>query len=214
MSASPPIVLISMRVDAVRERRDALDQAWYSVLQKMGASPCLVPNAGSEHAIRLVADLQPALILLTGGNDLLATGAVEGTAPERDDVEACLIDHAAMHAIPLFGVCRGMQMIVSHYGGTLQPGDGHSGTEHGLISEGNSPSWNRPSVNSFHDWIIREEDLPADLEPLARADDGSIEAVRHRIYPQMGVLWHPERHPWAMEDVELMRSFMLGNHRD
>ena len=213
MSPRPPIVLITMRADDVRERRDALDQAWYSVLEKMGTSPCLVPNAGVGHAARLIDELKPALILLTGGNDLVATGQEETSAPERDEVEATLIDHAANKAIPLFGVCRGMQMLVSHYGGSLRRGTGHAGTQHGLISESSCSTWSRASVNSFHDWVIHEEDLPAVMEPLARADDGTIEAVRHRTHPQMGVLWHPERMPRAAEDVDLIRSFMLDNQR-
>lgn len=204
-------ILITMRVDAVRERRDAIDQAWYPIIHHLGATPILVPNAGVEHASHLISGVKPDLILLTGGNDLASTGSDGETAPERDEVEAALIDEAARNSIPLFGVCRGMQMIVSHYGGALRLGTGHAGTHHGLISIQGCESWRRNSVNSFHDWVIPEEGLPETLEALAKAEDGTIEAVRHRTHPQMGILWHPERSPWAPEDVDLMRSFMIDN---
>jgi len=48
----------------------------------------------------------------------------------------------------------------------------------------------------------------ADLNAIAHADDGSIEAFRHKNRKLWGLVWHPER----MQDPVLpddLRSFIL-----
>ncbi len=43
----------------------------------------------------------------------------------------------------------------------------------------------------YHSLCLREP-LPAELEPIAWADDGVLMALSHRKRPQWGVQFHPE----------------------
>ena len=44
----------------------------------------------------------------------------------------------------------------------------------------------------YHSLEVKEETLPAELEPLAWADDGTLMGMRHRELPYWGVQFHPE----------------------
>jgi gamma-glutamyl-gamma-aminobutyrate hydrolase PuuD len=46
-------------------------------------------------------------------------------------------------------------------------------------------------VTSHHHEGVR--DLGEGLEVISRAEDGMVEALRHRELPWLGVQWHPER---------------------
>ena len=96
-------------------------------------------------------------------------------------------------------------MLVHHGGGTLVPCQEHAGTRHGLRVAGTGPMplADRAEVNSYHDFAIGE--LGPDLEAVARAADGSVEAVVHRQLPIWGVMWHPERAPRDEGDARLLR---------
>ncbi|TAJ17135.1 MAG: hypothetical protein EPO68_09900 [Planctomycetota bacterium] len=192
------LVLVSQRVvvdAATGERRDALDQAWHPFLEKCGLVAVPVPNDPTT-ADWLCASVDWAGVLLTGGNDLASLG---GDAPERDRVEEILVASALDARRPVLGVCRGMQFLLAYDGAKLERVDGHARTEHALVGESRR-------VNSYHRFGCRE--APAELAVLARAQDGVIEAVRHRDFALRGVMWHPERggaaHP---DDVALFREW-------
>ncbi len=189
-------LLVTQRVvlDAASgERRDALDQAWQPFLQRCGLIALPVPN-DVRAALHLLGTLPHAGVLLTGGNDLACVG---GDAPERDEVETLLVDHASRARLPVLGVCRGMQFLLARFGGVLERVEGHARSEHALAGT-------TRSVNSFHHYGCRV--TPRELEVWARADDGVIEAVRHRELAWCGIMWHPERaNPAHDDDVELFR---------
>jgi putative glutamine amidotransferase len=66
------------------------------------------------------------------------------------------------------------------------------------------------TVNSFHASAITEESLGERLAVVAFAPDGTIEAVRHRQLPWMGIMWHPEREaPFSEDDRELVTDLFL-----
>jgi len=138
--------------------------------------------------------------LLTGGGDLAALG---GDGEERDQVEALLLDWAEETASPVFGVCRGMQVLLHRYGSKLERVEGHVNTKHVVSFD----SYRR-SVNSFHAYAVLEVAPP--LIPWARcAEDGLVEAVRHNNLPFAGVMWHPERvQPFADADIDLVRAWL------
>ena len=48
------------------------------------------------------------------------------------------------------------------------------------------------TVARYHSLVIREADLPDCLAVTARAEDGTIQGVRHRNLPIEGVQFHPE----------------------
>ena len=191
-------VLITQRVVVSEhgERRDALDQRWHGLLEACGLVAVPVPNRPAA-AGELAGSVPHVGLLLTGGNDLLELG---GDAPERDETERMLLEAALAARAPVLGVCRGMQLVVARFGGRLEPVCGHV-AERQLVRFGEGAV----EVNSYHRFGCRA--VPAPLEPLAYAEDGVVEAVRHRELPVLGVQWHPERlSPHRGGDLELIRS--------
>lgn len=190
-------VLVTQRVDVLadrNERRDALDQQLAVFLAECGCLAVPVPNV--PHLAAALFDLvQPAGIVLSGGNDLAALG---GNAPERDATEALLVDTAAAHNVPVIGICRGMQFLVHRSGGVLEKVAGHVATRHMLDGK------LKREVNSFHNYAVTR--CGPDWEPLATAGS-SIEYARCTTRRQTAVMWHPERErTFAAEDIALFRE--------
>ncbi len=178
-------VLLSQRVDVLSERgerRDAVDQRLVAWLAACGFLALPVPNR-PESIEDYWQLLQPAGVVLSGGNDLANYG---GNAPERDATERALLGLAMTHGVPLFALCRGAQLLLDAFGNGLEKVEGHVATRHHLTLNGQPHE-----VNSYHQWGCRE--LHAPLQVLARSDDGVIEAFEHQQLPIVGVMWHPER---------------------
>ncbi|HHV62777.1 MAG TPA: aminodeoxychorismate/anthranilate synthase component II [Firmicutes bacterium] len=97
---------------------------------------------------------------------------------------------------PILGVCLGHQAIGRAYSAgikrarTLMHGKTSVITHDGLgIYKGLS----NPLVGGrYHSLVIDESSLPSCLKVTARADDGTIMGVRHKLYPVEGVQFHPE----------------------
>ena len=59
-------------------------------------------------------------------------------------------------------------------------------------------------VNSFHNALEKE---PSEFEVSARAEDGVIEAIRHKTLPWLGLMWHPEREKeFREEDLNTIKA--------
>lgn len=196
------LLAVSQRVDVIAgrdERRDALDQNLARWLLAAGCLPAPVPNAlagVSDHDLEdWLAHIHPAAIVLSGGNDL-------GEAPERDATERRLLDWAASRRLPVLAICRGMQMMGVHAGGTLVEVHGHVRTRHRLDGD-----YDGMSVNSFHRFALA--DAPPGFRVLAQAEDGTIEAIQHNTLPWLGWMWHPEREAaFAPELLSALRNLL------
>lgn len=191
-------VLYTQRVEIIEsygERRDCADQNIPRFIETCGYLPVPVPNV--LRVAEKMVQLHPAGIALTGGNSLVKYG---GNAPERDEVEKALLAFALLHDIPVYGFCRGMQMILDYFGCDLEQEQGHVAVSHkvsGVLGE--------MEVNSFHNQACRV--LKEPLEILAQSEDGVIEAVRHKEKRILGTMWHPEREePFRIGDVQRVRE--------
>jgi putative glutamine amidotransferase len=181
--------------EARNERRDMLDQRWSDFLLTMDIICSPTPN-NIEALKRRTTRSSPEGILLVGGNNPAAYG---GNAPERDNIDTYLLNLAIKKGIPLFGVCRGMQSLALHFGARLEPIEGHVGILHTLSGKINR------NVNSYH--TLRVGVLPNCFEVLAQSEDGTIEAIAHREYPFLGIMWHPERcETFQEEDIKLFSN--------
>jgi putative glutamine amidotransferase len=196
---SGELIAVTQRVTVIREygeRRDMLDQRWSSFLAECGWLAVPVPNVPAV-AMGLFDRLPISGLLLTGGNDLCDVG---GDAPERDATERALLSHARELRVPVVGVCRGMQVIQNYWKVPLERVHGHVTADHVISMDAR-----RDHVNSYHNYGAMLT-VP-ELDVWALADDGVVEAVRHRSEPVLGVMWHPERFPSARPaDVELFRE--------
>jgi putative glutamine amidotransferase len=177
-------------------------------------------NAYTTPLSQLTLELENADgIIMTGGVDIhpglygnsfdtIRCGTIDIL---RDELEGALLDYALENGTPCLGVCRGLQFMNVHLGGSLHPNlpdtlsnihrgkDGQS-TEHEIyitkalgaidINLGNKSA----TVSHHHQGISR---LADNLEAWAIAPDGLIEGIRHADtthYPFfIGVQWHPER---------------------
>lgn len=204
---------LTQRVDIISshgERRDALDQQWYSLLFEMNMLPVPLPNLSPEYAVNLVEELQLDGILFTGGNSLCHLDEqANDRAPERDAFELSLIDYAFKNELPIFGVCRGMQIINNYFSGELQPVQGHIAEIHRILPVGDSIQLPR-KVNSFHRWAVAQNGLGKNLKPIAIDAEGNIEAYLHLTKKIAGIMWHPERvNGFDALDLDFMKRVLL-----
>ena len=129
MSEITKIVFYTQRVEFIKsygERRDCADQNIPRFIEACGYLPVPLPNI--SNIVRQMLELMnPAGIVLTGGNSLVKYG---GDAPERDEVEKILLDIALQRTIPVYGFCRGMQVIVDYFGNKLEQVQGHTAVRH------------------------------------------------------------------------------------
>lgn len=198
------IALVTQRVDPVSGRsevRDALDQRLAEWVSAAGLLPFPVPNAvlgaaGAEGLNAWLEALQPDILVLSGGNDV-------GEQLARDNTEGHLLSWARDERIPVLGICRGMQMMAAWAGGELVRVSGHVGARHNLKlrDEERRSDW-PASVNSYHNWGLAN--VPAGFVPVAWAEDGTVEAMRHETLPWEAWMWHPERET-AFNDVDMNR---------
>ncbi|MFM7061592.1 MAG: gamma-glutamyl-gamma-aminobutyrate hydrolase family protein [Actinomycetes bacterium] len=203
-------IAITQRVVTSRdERRDALDQRWTSLADRLDALVVPVPNVLSDHESWLDA-VNPDLVVLSGGNDLASVSDGPDVAPERDALERALIDRAVADGLPVLGVCRGMQMLVVHFGGHVEAVPNHAGTQHSItVALGDERPRTR-TVASHHRWGVPLGGLPPSFGVVATAGDGTIEGIMHSAHPLFGMMWHPERGALHDEDVSFLRSLLAG----
>lgn len=193
-------ILISQRLDdfdETGESRDNLDMRLGNLIWNLGFTPIPVCSQIKD-AHSYIIELQPDGFILSGGNDI-------GSKVERDYIENCILNYSIDNRIPLMGICRGMQMINNYLGGTLVNVKNHVNCKHQitgkLISE-----YNR-EVNSYHRYAINDKILGDELEILARSDDEVVEAIIHKKYHWLGIMWHPEREEYvSKEDSQLIRE--------
>ena len=200
------IIGISLRVTNAEkyvEKRDSLSHDWSIVLQQLGFHPLLIPNTISDVSAFL-DDMKVSGLILSGGDNI-------GDEPLRDQIEKKIIDHAVSRDIPLIGICRGMQIINSFFGGKIRRLDNsdHVNKPHKVnLSSNFSLGNNAIQVNSFHYNVIDAANLGKNLSPFAISErDNTIEGFIHNELQIFGVMWHPERYPDTNTNKLLKKIF-------
>jgi putative glutamine amidotransferase len=187
----------------------ALGMTYLRAIDAAGGVPVVLPPVGLDAVPELIERLDG--VCLSGGPDLDpdAYGAATRhpelgpTEPGLDAFELAVAHAADAAGLPLLGICRGAQAINVARGGTLhQHVEGHrqaalaTARTHTVTVDDDSllASLTGPGsleVNSFHHQAV---DIPgAGLRIVARAIDGTVEAVEDRTRPLLlGVQWHAE----------------------
>jgi putative glutamine amidotransferase len=230
-----PLVLITSIPRSVQTTLDVpMDNA--TINQRLGE--LVVAAGGVPVATDVWADPEELLeradaLILNGGTDvapqLYGAEPLERTdAPNRgrDDFELRLARGALERAVPVLGVCRGMQVLNVACGGTLVQDLGDGGPVKHYVRD----PWDAPvhdvaiepgsclarafgsgtSVNSVHHQAI--DQIGAPLRATARAEDGVIEAIEDEHGRVVGVQWHPEFLVGAAgdEQLKLFREVLSG----
>lgn len=187
-------------------------------IQEAGGLPVILSARMSEREIEQICDMCDGF-LFTGGHDVDPALYGMEKSPycsrpneDRDILEKKIFAAALKEDRPVFGICRGIQLINVLCGGTLYQDlsveyAGSKAVEHHMqppydvpchrveILE-NTPLYKllqKPAmeVNSYHHQAIRI--LAPALAPMAVSEDGLIEAV---YMPEQkfvqAVQWHPE----------------------
>ena len=190
------VIAITQRLmenETYPETRECLDVRWGRLLTRLELMPIPLPTAADPAAY--LTRFAPEGLLLTGGNDVSSV-STSPLSKVRDAFELCVLGIALERKLPVFAVCRGMQLLADHYGAKLEKVTGHtSGARHGLVVNRDSRFGkllgDLASVRSYHDWGVRT--VPAGFVEVARASDGVIEAMEHESLPIFCQMWHPER---------------------
>ena len=214
---------------------DSLGTTYIQSVIKAGGLPFLIPLDFPLDELDVIRETCSGL-LLSGGGDIETKryggkehSSVSGVWPIRDEIESRLFQLALETDWPVFGICRGLQIMNVASGGKLYsdipdqvpavrfvhqqpvgtPRD-HVVHEvsikpgtllHDIIGKDRLP------VNSFHHQAVS---VPGDgLEISAVSEDGIIEGMENPAHPfVLGVQWHPE----CMQDHEdqrkLFRAFV------
>lgn len=189
-------IIYTQRVETIesyQERRDCADQRIPEFLYRCGYLPVPIPNRGLDLEAYFYHE-NPDGLLFTGGNSLAKYG---GDAPERDKTEQWLLKEAIRYKIPVYGFCRGMQMILDFFNVPLVEVEGHVAVRHTV-----SGVWGERQVNSYHQQAA--DHAGDEFMITAVAEDGIIEAIAHKKYPIIGTMWHPERE-MPFEDIDVSR---------
>jgi putative glutamine amidotransferase len=220
-----PIIGITPSYDHERQRY-ALSPEYTGAVREAGGIPLIVPYLDAEATACVLKVCKG--ILLSGGVDLDPVHFGEEPlpqlgriCPERDRAELILARQALAAGVPLFGICRGIQLLNVAAGGTLVQDIGtgvqgrvkHSQTAprfyptHTVEIENGSVvasllGTTSLRVNSFHHQSVKS--VAPGFRVTARAADGVIEAIEGPGFA-VGVQWHPEC-MWK-EDRTFLRLF-------
>ena len=210
-----PVIALIPLVDAGRDSLWMLP-GYMNGIAAAGGIGVMLPLTGED------ADLEEILnrfdgFLFTGGHDVdPAIYGQEKTelcgelAPGRDAMEPKLLHMALEAGKPVFGICRGLQLMNAALGGTLYqdivtqfPSEvnhrmaaPYGRPEHPVTILPDTPfaQWGIPEtigVNSCHHQGVHV--LSERLAPMAIAPDGLVEAAYLPGYPfGCAVQWHPE----------------------
>ena len=200
-------------------RRYLVSSNYVRAVEAAGGLALILPPQAD--AVQQLANMIDGL-LLTGGADMAPElygdtelhEATYGVDAERDTFELELFESVMAQEKPIFGICRGIQVMNVALGGTLiqdlpsqHPGAGDVGhRQHERNVVASEPSHqvkallpdllpifddDSLSVNSFHHQAIR--DIAPPLCAAATSADGLVEAVVMRDRGDVfGVQWHPE----------------------
>jgi putative glutamine amidotransferase len=179
-------------------------------------------------------------LVLHGGSDVWPGSYGETPLQERwggdrnrDDYEIALVRAFAAAGKPVFGICRGLQLINVAFGGTLYQ-DIATQRPHALVHRDAAiydlnfhPLALEPGsrlaallsdqpgrkINSVHHQGVK--DLAADFVVEARCPvDGMVEAIRHTGNCWVAaVQWHPEFHRpelGTLDDAPILQDFLTA----
>ncbi len=193
-------------------RADLLPTEYAVAVEAAGGVPLLLPPTSMPGAAERVVSRIDALVI-SGGADVDPARYGEephertaGWQPDRDAWELALLSSAEEAGLPVLGICRGMQLMAVHGGGSLDqhtpdlvghethsPGGDAYGTVDVATTSGSRLAalvGARVEVSCHHHQSVATH---PGFTAVARASDGTVEAmeaVGDRFC--LAVQWHPE----------------------
>lgn len=204
-----------------------------AVATELGYEPERLPIADRAETEIEQRYAESDAVVIMGGDDIdpkLYGGAAD--YPERghhvtlaDERTVELIRRAGADRKPVFGICRGLQLLNVTYGGTLVQHLDNAGAhryapgpqEHEYVSHrvsidpdsivGRALGSEEAVIESTHHQAVAE--LGEGLRAVSHAQDGVVEAIEHEVLPQFAVQWHPEAPGSAPDELpQLLRALV------
>ena len=251
MTKSGEIPLVAVTGASLIHRDDhdsplrVVRDAYFRIIEEAGGIAVMVSNTKERRTLDEYVRLFNFL-LLTGGGDIdpkrygeipnALTGQDGMTLDEtRDESELYLIREFIKAGKPVFGICRGAQLINVALGGTLIQNVQNTGVTHLTLDADGSwykrvhsvefmkgsllesltamaPTENY-MVNSVHHQAI--DQLGDGLVVAAKAPDGVIEAIESSDMLKqfiLGVQWHPEQLQDDYLSELMIKAFLQFSH--
>lgn len=156
---------------------------YHQLARVSGSMPCVVAHDAIE--LEEIRAFQPDLVVISPGPG----------RPERAQDFGICTALLQDESLPVLGVCLGYQGLAWRYGAQV---DFAPAVMHGRISRvrhcGQGLFEGIPQdfeVVRYHSLAVQEP-LPAELLPLAWAEDSVLMALRHCRLPRFGIQFHPE----------------------
>ncbi len=113
--------------------------------------------------------------------------------PDNDEDFAIGREVLLSAARPVFGVCLGMQGLVTAYGGTIARGEPAHGSVARISHDGLGVFRGLPpDFDAVRYHSLQAVEVPTSLIVTAHSEDGVVQGVRHVSLPLEGVQFHPE----------------------
>lgn len=203
-----------------------VSQNYTNALMRAGHAAVVIPRAKQSELIHEVMLRVDGLLLPGGGSDvdpkLYGENPIDAMGPVdalRDTFEYALLREAVNLHKPVFGICRGMQVINTFFGGTLWQDLPHQKT--GALLEHQRPDkkWegvhpidvcrdcrlfqllesDHCLVNSTHHQAVK--DVAPGFRVSALSSDGVVEAIESEDRTILAVQFHPERLAWGDDEM-------------
>lgn len=202
--------IIALSVTLGEEGMCCVAPEYLTSIWKSGGIPIIVPYTQDESVIKEIAEKADGF-LFCGGVDIdpkyyreEKSDLVENICSERDELELKLFDIAIRSNKPIFGICRGLQLINVALGGTLhQHIENHRQVFSRSIAKQEvdvipdtllhcTVKQESILVNTFHHQCVKDLASPLVCDAVSHSD-GYVEAFHHKDHPfLLGVQWHPE----------------------
>jgi anthranilate synthase/aminodeoxychorismate synthase-like glutamine amidotransferase len=183
---------------------DNYDSFTFNLAQYLGelGSPPLVVRSDAM-TLDWIDDLAPSRIVISPGPGRPESAGVSVDAIRRFGAR-----------IPILGVCLGHQAIGCAFGARVVPAPSLMHGKTSLVAHDGRGVFralaNPLRAGRYHSLVVAEDAFwPQALEVAARADDGTVMAVRHREWPVHGVQFHPES-VLTPAGRGILRSFLEG----
>lgn len=221
-------------------KRQELNDTYVRAVEESGGVPVIIPNGLSEETIEELAERLDAFVFSGGGDvDPSLYGkekdeTVGGISEKRDDTEYKLLNCVLKKTEkPVFGICRGVQMLNVAMGGTLIVDVEKAGKMRHSLTEDPREDFSHEitvkegtrlerilngerRVNSFHHQALDRiaDGLTVTAHSALDQVVEAVEAPGERYI--LGVQWHPEEliaheaHKALFEELVAQAAALMG----
>ena len=175
----------------------------YSLLKHSAALKARITVLPARTSIQEIIALRPNGILLSNGPG----------DPEKAASALFTITSLLQTDIPLLGICFGCQLLAIAAGGkTIKLHCGHHSINHPVLERASQKAY---ITSQNHNFALQESSLPSCVEVTFHSLlDGSVEGIKFKDRPIVGLQFHPEGGPGPSDFQECFSDFfsLVSDH--